>query len=49
VGRHSLGPLLGFLLTKEFIALNDDYIFSGFGSKKAGYSGSQTTVSLRTQ
>lgn len=35
VGRHSLGPLLGFLLTKESIPLNDDYIFLEFGSKKA--------------
>lgn len=35
VGRHSLGPLLGFLLTKKTIPLNDAYIFSAFGSKKA--------------
>lgn len=45
VGKHSLGPLLGLLFTKEFIPLNDDYIYSEFGSKKAGHSGSQTCQS----
>lgn len=41
VGRHSLGPLLGFFLTKQFIPLNDDTYSQGLDQRK------QDTVGLK--
>lgn len=39
VGRHSLGPLLGFLLTKQFIPLKDDTYSQGLDQRKQGRVG----------
>lgn len=35
-GRHSLEPLLGFFLTKQFIPLSDDTYSQGLDQRKQG-------------